>query len=113
MAKPVYDDPDDPNLTLTVVGREITIRDRYETASIVNDVLIAVEFFLGSFFFFSWAEEIASKDIGVWLFVIGSAQLMIRPAIRLARRVTLRRLAAEADAAGESRPRYRADPQDF
>lgn len=103
------DDPDDPNLTMSIGGREITIRDRYETASIVNDVLIALEFFFGSFFFFSWFEEFADKDIGVWLFVIGSAQLMIRPAIRLARRVSLRRMAA---AAGGSRG-YHEDSHDF
>lgn len=103
------DDPNDPDLTVSVAGREITIRDRYETASIVNDVLIAIEFFVGSFFFFSWFEEFADKDIGVWLFVVGSAQLMIRPAIRLARRVSLRRMAVASGGAGL----YRADPQDF
>lgn len=106
---PVPDDPNDPNITVSVGGREITIRDRYETASIVNDVLIALEFFAGSFFFFSWFEEIADKDIGVWLFVVGSAQLMIRPAIRLARRVSLRRMAAES---GGSRS-YHEDSHDF
>ena len=73
MSKPVSDDPDDPNITMTVAGREITIRDRYETASIVNDALIALEFLIGSFFFFE----------------------AIRPAIRLSRRFTLRRLASE------------------
>ncbi|GAA4854402.1 hypothetical protein GCM10023201_55410 [Actinomycetospora corticicola] len=105
---PVPDDPNDPNITLSLGGREITIRDRYETASIVNDVLIAIEFFVGSFFFFSWFEEIAPKDVGVWLFVVGSAQLMIRPAIRLARRVSLRRMAASSGS-----QRYHADSQDF
>jgi hypothetical protein len=90
MAKPVSDDPDDPNITMTVAGREITIRDRYETASIVNDALIAVEFLVGSFFFF---EGVTDKNVGVWLFVVGSAQLAIRPVIRLSRRFTLRRMA--------------------
>lgn len=107
------DDPYDPNITMTLAGREITIRDRYETASIVNDVLIALEFFVGSFFFFSWVEEIASKDIGVWLFVVGSAQLMIRPAIRLARRVSLRRLAEANQAAGSRPASYHEDSHDF
>ena len=112
MEKPVADDPHDPNITMTLAGRQITIRDRYETASIVNDVLIALEFFIGSFFFFSWFEEIADKDIGVWLFVVGSAQLMIRPAIRLARRVTMRRMAEQANAPSGSGG-YMADQQDF
>ena len=92
MSKPVSDDPDDPNITMTVAGREITIRDRYETASIVNDALIALEFLIGSFFFF---VGVADKNVGGWLFVVGSAQLAIRPAIRLSRRFTLRRLASE------------------
>jgi YrhK-like protein len=99
MAKPVSDDPDDPNITMTVAGREITIRDRYETASIVNDALIAVEFLVGSFFFF---EGVTDKDVGVWLFVVGSAQLAIRPAIRLSRRFTLRRLASQGRGYHES-----------
>ena len=112
MEKPVADDPHDPNITMTLAGRQITIRDRYETASIVNDVLIALEFFIGSFFFFSWFEEIADKDIGVWLFVVGSAQLMIRPAIRLARRVTMRRMAEQATTPAGAGG-YGADQQDF
>jgi hypothetical protein len=99
MAKPVSDDPDDPNITMTVAGREITIRDRYETASIVNDALIAAEFFVGSFFFF---EGMPHQDTGVWLFVVGSAQLAIRPAIRLSRRFTLRRLATQGRGYHES-----------
>ena len=74
---------------MKVAGREFTIRDRYETASIVNDALIALEFFVGSFFFF---DGVPDPDVGVWLFVVGSAQLAIRPAIRLSRRLTLRRM---------------------
>lgn len=84
------DDPADPNLRLHFRGRELLIRDRYETASIINDALIAVEFFVGSLYFFA-----QDHDPGVWLFVIGSAQLAIRPAIRLSRRVTMRRMAAQ------------------
>lgn len=99
MRKPVSDDPDDPNITVTVAGRRITIRDRYETASIINDALIAVEFFVGSFFFF---EGVAERNTGVWLFVVGSAQLAIRPVIRLSRRFTLRRMATTGSARHES-----------
>ena len=110
MAKPVDADPQDPNITMTVAGRELTIRDRYETASIVNDALIALEFFVGSFFFFEGSEL---KDVGVWLFVVGSAQLAIRPAIRLSRRLTLKRVAAEQRSADAGSERYHADSQDF
>jgi hypothetical protein len=103
MAEPEYDDPDDPNITVTLAGREITIRDRYETASIVNDALIALEFLVGSFFFFEGLPS-SAKDVGVWLFVVGSAQLAVRPAIRLSRRFTLRRLAGR---------RYHESADDF
>ena len=97
------DDPADPNLHLSLGGRELLIRDRYETASIINDTLIAIEFFIGSIYFFA-----QDHDPGVWLFVIGSAQLAIRPAIRLSRRVTMRRLAAQGRAGGSYQ-----DSEDF
>lgn len=63
------------------------IRDRYEVASIVNDFAIAMWFAIGSAFFFFSSLETA----GIWLFLIGSIQLGIRPVIRLSRRVHLRR----------------------
>ncbi|MBF6347714.1 MULTISPECIES: YrhK family protein [Nocardia] len=71
------------------VGDELlVIDDRYETASIVNDVLIAVWFTVGSLLFFSESTHIAAT----WLFLVGSVQFLIRPLIRLTRRVHLRRL---------------------
>ena len=66
---------------------ELVLRGRYETISIVNDLLIAVWFLVGSILFFREATTYA----GTWLFVLGSAQLMLRPTIRLSRRVHLRR----------------------
>lgn len=98
-------DPD-PDLTLQLGHREVLIRDRYETASIVNDALIAIEFFIGSFYFFA-----QNHDPGVWLFVLGSAQLAIRPAIRLSRRITLRRMQSRRPAVGSGRSHE--DPEDF
>lgn len=94
----------DSDLTLHLGRREILIRDRYETASIVNDALIAIEFFVGSFYFFA-----QNHDPGVWLFVVGSAQLAIRPAIRLSRRITLRRMESERAVVGPPHE----DPEDF
>ncbi|PRX47734.1 YrhK-like protein [Prauserella shujinwangii] len=69
---------------------ELVIRQRYEVASIVNDLLIAVWFVIGSVLFFSESTATA----GTWLFLLGSVQLLIRPVIRLRRRVHLRRLAS-------------------
>ena len=73
------------------IGREeLVIRRRYETLSIVNDFLIGIWFLVGSIFFLSAALTTS----GTWLFILGSAQLLIRPAIRLAAHVHLRRIPA-------------------
>lgn len=68
--------------------RELIIRQRYEVISIVNDILIGLWFVVGSIFFFS--DSLA--DTGTWLFVIGSVEMLIRPTIRLTRRVHLSRM---------------------
>ncbi len=66
---------------------EMVLRQRYEIASIVNDLLIALWFTLGSILFFQESTATA----GTWLFLVGSIQLAIRPSIRLTRRLHLRR----------------------
>lgn len=74
-------------------GRErLIIHRRYETASILNDFLVAIWFLIGSIFFFYPADTKA----GTWLFVIGSAQLLIRPCIRLAHNIHLSHLSASS-----------------
>ncbi|HWN27391.1 MAG TPA: YrhK family protein [Actinomycetospora sp.] len=75
-------------LIFTMGHEELVIRRRYEVLSIVNDILIAIWFLVGSILFFSEATTYA----GTWLFVLGSVELLIRPMIRLARRVHLQRL---------------------
>lgn len=77
---------------------EVVLRQRYEVASILNDLLVAIWFIVGSVLFFSPATSTA----GTWLFLIGSVQLAIRPAIRLSRRVHLTRHAGRAKARHES-----------
>ncbi|MBT9254640.1 YrhK family protein [Phycicoccus sp. MAQZ13P-2] len=74
-------------LTLPWTDDELVLRNRYETLSIVNDLLIAVWFLVGSILFFRESTTYA----GTWFFVVGSAQLMLRPSIRLSRRIHLRR----------------------
>ncbi|MFD6860648.1 YrhK family protein [Rhodococcus sp. NPDC060090] len=64
------------------------INNRYEAASIVNDVLIAVFFLVGSVLFFFESTQMA----GTWLFFFGSLDFLARPVIRLGRRIHLRRL---------------------
>ncbi|WP_047868343.1 YrhK family protein [Nocardiopsis sp. RV163] len=71
------------------VGRdELVIRRRYETASIVNDILIALWFIAGSIMFFSEAWSTA----GTWCFLVGSVELLVRPVIRLGRQLHIRRM---------------------
>jgi hypothetical protein len=67
---------------------EVVLRQRYEVVSIVNDLLVAVWFVVGSVLFFSDSTATA----GTWFFLVGSIQLMVRPMIRLARRVHVQRL---------------------
>lgn len=67
---------------------ELVIRDRYEVLGILDDLLIAGFFIVGSILFFN--EETATA--GTWLFLLGSIMMLIRPMIALTRRVHLRRL---------------------
>ncbi len=87
-------------LTFRVGREELIIRRRYEAASILNDVLIALWFIAGSIMFFSPAWETA----GTWCFLAGSVELLIRPLIRLRRQIHLKRLSG--------RPSHEAS-QDF
>jgi hypothetical protein len=85
------DDPDGDGgdaITLTLGNEEITLRQRYELISIINEIGIALFFTVGSVAFY-WHELF---NLGVTLFVIGSVQLGIRPVIRFMRRVQLTKL---------------------
>ena len=67
-------------------GREeLIISQRYELLSIVNDIMLGLWFAVGSVLFF----KESTVTIGTWLFLIGSIQMLIRPGIRLARRIHL------------------------
>jgi hypothetical protein len=86
--------PGHPGPLIFTVGREeLVIRRRYEVLSTLNDILIGIWFLAGSILFFSEA----TTYVGTWFFVAGSIELLIRPGIRLARRVHLQRV---PDAAG-------------
>ncbi len=76
------------SLTLEVGDHELVIRRRYEVLSIANDVLVGLWFVVGSILFFSESTSMA----GTWLFLVGSVEMLIRPVIRLVRRVHLRRI---------------------
>jgi hypothetical protein len=78
----------DNPLTLTVGDEQLVVRRRYEMISIVNDFFIASWFLLGSVFFLYPSME----KVAVWLFIIGSAQFLIRPTIRLLAHLHIRRV---------------------
>ncbi|WP_333618154.1 YrhK family protein [Dietzia sp.] len=73
---------------LRVGHHELEIRQRYEIASICNDIVIAIWFIVGSILFFSDRTTFAATC----LFLIGSIQMILRPAIRLTRRDHLQKL---------------------
>ncbi|MDJ0395650.1 YrhK family protein [Rhodococcus sp. G-MC3] len=75
-------------LTVTIGREELVIRQRWEVVSIVNDILIAVWFIIGSVLFFDESTATA----GTWLFLAGSVELLIRPVIRLSRRLHIKRI---------------------
>jgi hypothetical protein len=78
----------DEVLHLPFSHEQLVVRRRYRALSIANDVLIALWFLAGSIMllFPSW------KETGTWLFIVGSAQFFLRPCIRLAHLVHLRRM---------------------
>lgn len=78
----------DSTMTFRIGHDEVVLRRRYEILSIVNDILVALWFIVGSVLFFSATTTTA----GTWLFLLGSVQLLIRPVIRLARHVHIQRL---------------------
>ncbi len=71
------------DLDLNLGPKELVLHNRYEILSILNDVLIALWFIVGSVLFFSESTATA----GTWLFLAGSVELLIRPVIRLTRNI--------------------------
>ena len=83
-----------PNpITLDLGPEQLVINRRYEVASMLNDIMTGLWFVVGSIFFFYESMQIPAT----WLFLIGSVQLLIRPIIRIARDVHLRRKPYSSD----------------
>lgn len=59
----------------------------YRLIAITNEIMLGIWFVVGSFLFLS--EE--TKTAGTILFIIGSAQLLIRPILKIIHAVTLKR----------------------
>ncbi|KEF32707.1 hypothetical protein D777_01341 [Marinobacter nitratireducens] len=80
----------DNPLTIRLGDEELIIRRRYEMLSIINDFFIAIWFLTGSILFLYPEYETQA----VWLFIIGSAQFLIRPTIRLISHIHIQRIPA-------------------
>lgn len=68
--------------------RKVVIQERYEWLHILNDLMLGLWFVIGSIMFFYGSLTYW----GTWLFVAGSAQMMIGPLIRIAHKIHLRKL---------------------
>ncbi|MFC4559300.1 YrhK family protein [Virgibacillus kekensis] len=58
---------------------EVSFDKKYRIISLLNDLTLGLEFLIGSIFFLF--EDL--KTAGVVLFIIGSAQLLARPIIKI------------------------------
>lgn len=77
---------------------ELFFKKPYEILYNVNDFMIALWFFIGSFLFF----DEALKDAGIWMFVIGSGQLGMRPLIRIIHRIHLKNYVKKREFKGQN-----------
>lgn len=86
--KEIKTDKGDYELQINLEKHRIVIHNRYEWIHIINDGMQALEFLIGSIFFFYSSLE----NMAIWLFVIGSAQMAIRPIIRIAHKLHRREI---------------------
>jgi hypothetical protein len=68
-----------PEIDVDLGHRHVVIKRRYEALGAFNDLLIALWFLIGSIFFLN--QSLAES--GTWLFIVGCAQLLIKPALKL------------------------------
>ena len=90
-------EPQTGNVEWDLGQDHIVIQRRYEALGAINDLFIAVWFLIGSFFFLS--DDLVIS--GTWLFIVGSAQLLIKPVIKLASLVHVKRVFKRAVASNQ------------
>ena len=78
-------------LDLDIGSRHFVIQRRYEALGVINDLLIAIWFLIGSIFFLN--DSLMQS--GTWLFIVGSAQFLIKPLIKLASLIHVSRIYKE------------------
>lgn len=75
-------------LDIGIGNHHLTIQRRYQAVGALNDLLIAIWFLVGSFFFLNNSLV----ESGTWLFVVGSGQLLIKPTLKLTGLIHLGRI---------------------
>ncbi|CAM2783102.1 YrhK family protein [Vibrio mytili] len=83
----------DNELDVDIGKKHIVVQRRYEALGAFNDLLIAIWFLIGSFFFLN--DSLIES--GTWLFIVGSAQLIIKPLLKLSSLIHVGRLIAHPD----------------
>jgi|TARA_R110002033_G_scaffold87544_4_gene137614 hypothetical protein len=78
-------------LDLDIGSRHIELQRRYEAIGAINDLFIAIWFLVGSCFFLYDSLMYS----GTWLFIVGSAQFLIKPLIKLASLIHVSRIYKE------------------
>ena len=73
---------------MTITPREQRWHEIYEWAHILNDLISSALFVIGSFMFLT----VDLQHAGVWLFIAGSLQMAVGPAIRTANKLHLKRI---------------------
>ncbi|GAB6909090.1 YrhK [Desulfosarcina cetonica] len=73
------EDNKNPELDVYLGHRHIVIQRRYEALGALNDLMIAIWFLIGSFFFLNQSLV----ESGTWLFIVGCIQLLIKPVLKL------------------------------
>lgn len=71
--------------SMTLGSTNLRVNGAYEALSIANDFLAGLLFLVGSILFFWKATETAA----IWCFTVGSVLFVVRPTIRLVRRIHL------------------------
>lgn len=82
-------------LNLEIGNYEVWVRKRYKTLYTLNDFMIGLWFLSGSILFLFESTQ----TVAAWLFIAGSLQLVMRPAISLANDFHVKRQAEGMDKA--------------
>lgn len=86
-------------LDINIWNHHVIIQQRYEAIGALNDLLIAMWFLIGSFFFLNNSL----MESGTWLFIVGSTQFLIKPLVKLASLIHLGRIHRRMTEGSESK----------